>query len=109
MQLLGVAADRPDRLARMREENSIPFTMLSDPELTMAEHLEVPTSSGHPMAKKYPKGAFLQPAYFVMRPGAGGVETAYAWVQRPGLLNMYGASGRPRPRRMLSEARAALA
>ena len=93
----------------MREENAIPFTMLSDPELRVADRFQVPTSSGHPRAKQYPKGAFLQPAYFVMRSGVGGVETPHAWVQRPGLLNMYGASGRPSPRRMLSEALAALA
>ena len=93
----------------MRQDNDIPFTMLSDPELLIADRFSVPTSSGHPMAKKYPKGAFLQPAYFVIRAGSGGPETPHAWVQRPGLLNMYGASGRPSSRRMLAEAIGALA
>ena len=93
----------------MRDENNIPFTMLSDPELLVAGRFEVPTSSGHPMSKKYPKGAFLQPAYFVIRASDDGLDTRHVWVQRPGLFNMYGASGRPGPKRMLAEARNALA
>ena len=94
----------------MRADNAIPFAMLSDPDLVMAERYGVATSSGHPMARKYPRGAFLQPAYLVFCAGASAdPEIVHSWMQSPGLLNMYGALGRPSPEQMLDEAMAALA
>jgi hypothetical protein len=58
----------------------------------VADALDVPTSSKHPMARAYPKKAFLQPALFVYRPDG---TLVHAWRQTPGLLNVYGAAGRP--------------
>lgn len=109
VRLLGISADSPRALGRMRSTLGLPFTMLSDPSLSSLKLFDVPTSSGHPMSRKYPEGAFLQPAYFVLRAGGdGGQELLHEWVQRPGMLNAYGAMGRPSPADMLNEARGAV-
>ena len=108
VRLMGISADSPRALARMRATLGLPFTMLSDPSLSALDHFDVPTSSGHPMSRKYPEGAFLQPAYFVLRAGEGGsLQRLHQWVSRPGLLNSYGAMGRPSAGQMLEEARRA--
>ena len=79
VELFGVSADDPERLARFRAELGIPYTMLSDPDLTCAEILGVATSSRHPMASRYPRGAFLQPGLFVWRRDGSEV---HRWVQK---------------------------
>ena len=109
VRLLGISADSPRALSRMRRALGLPFTLLSDPSLSSLKLFDVPTSSGHPMSRKYPEGAFLQPAYFVLRAGGDGAqELLHEWVQRPGMLNAYGAMGRPSPEDMLEEARSAV-
>jgi peroxiredoxin len=89
--LLGLSADTPRELCAMRDKLGIPFTFLSDPQLSCHERLEVPISRRHPKARSYPRGAFLQPALFVWRPDG---TVAYEWRQQPRITNLFGASGR---------------
>jgi peroxiredoxin len=90
-RLLGVSADSPEELAQMREKHGIPFTFLSDPQLTCHEQLDVPVSRRHPKARSYPRKAFLQPALFVWRQDG---TVAYEWRQTPRITNLFGASSR---------------
>ncbi|MFP6627143.1 MAG: redoxin domain-containing protein [Deltaproteobacteria bacterium] len=109
VEIVGASADSPSRLARFRRSHDIPYRMIADPHLKLAEYFSIPTSSGHPRSKAYPEGAFLQPAYFIMRAGdEGGTDRLHSWVQKPGLLNIYGAMGRPSPAQMLKEAQRVL-
>jgi peroxiredoxin len=96
-----LAADTPARLAAFRDQHDLPYTMLSDPDLTSAEMLDIPVSSLanfaatlalHPVLLTYPKRAYLQPAVFVwLRDGT----LAYEWRQTSKLSNLFGAKGRP--------------
>lgn len=100
--VFGVSADTCARLRQLREELRLPFSMLSDPMLTTADVLQVPTASKanliatsvlHPIVRTYPKRSFLQPALFVWR---GDGTLVHAWRQtKSGLTNLYGALGRP--------------
>jgi len=101
VRVLGVSADAPATLSKFVAKHSLPFTLLSDPQLETARQLEVPTSSRHPMARKYPARAFLQPALFIWR--ADGT-LAHQWRQTPSLLTFYGARGRPGPDDVLDHA-----
>jgi len=104
-RLYGVAADSPQQLTRMRSKLAIPFTMLSDPQLTTADQLQVVTSSRHPMARKYPRKAFLQPGLFIWRETG---ELVYQWRQTPKITNLFGASNRPTPEQILELTETAL-
>lgn len=96
--LYGVAADSPEQLRAMRDKLSIPQTLLSDPDLRCAEVFKVATSRRHPMARRYPRGAFLQPALFVWQSSG---ELVYQWRQTPKVTNLFGASNRPTPEQTL--------
>lgn len=93
---MAVAADPPAKLDLMARENGIDpsFVFLSDGELVLAQVLKVATSGGHPKAISYPKKAFLQPSVFVF--DRTGTER-FAWRQKPGLLNLFGAARRMEP------------
>jgi peroxiredoxin len=105
IRLLGVAADSVKQLQVFSKLHEIPYTLLSDPQLTMAETLEVPTFNKHPMSPTYPKGAFLQPAFFVWSQDG---KLVYQWRQTAKLKNLFGASGRPSPEQIISIARESL-
>jgi peroxiredoxin len=102
-RLLGLSADPPERLAAMRDKLGVPFTFLSDPQLSCHEQLDVPVSRRHPKARSYPRRAFLQPALFVWRQDG---TTAYEWRQTPRITNLFGASSRLSPSQVLAIVRA---
>ena len=84
----------------------LPYTQLSDPQLEIAERLDVPTlGAPHPAALKYPKRRFLQPALFIWLQSG---ELAHQWRQTPTLKTLYGARGRPSPEDVLRHVREAL-
>ena len=101
-----MSADPPQRLAGFRDKREAPFTFLSDPSLVTADLLDVAVSRRHPMVKKYPSKGFLQPALFVWLEDG---RRAHEWRQRPGVVNGFGAMGRPSPAQMLEIVRETLA
>jgi peroxiredoxin len=89
--ILGVSANSPKSNARFRDKIASPFAFLSDPQLTLADSLAVATQSGHPMALKYPKRAFLQPSVFIWRKDG---QEAFSWRAKARLTNLLGAARR---------------
>lgn len=99
-QLIGVAADPPESLDRFRRDLAPDALFLSDPELKCHEALSVPISKKHPMAFRYPKGGFLQPAVFIYsREG----ERKFEWRIKPKLWNLFGAARRISPDEVMAE------
>jgi len=74
--------------------------LLSDPHLALAG-LGVAISRHHPMSKRYPEGAFLQPAVFLFERG----ELTFRWLQDPKLTNFYGSANRLSPEEILEVVR----
>ena len=96
----GISADGPAALQRFTERCQIDprIEMLSDPELATHEAWNIPLGRKHPMARRYPRKAFLQPAVLLF--DRSGSER-FDWRVRPGLLNLYGATGRISPSEIL--------
>jgi len=99
-RFLPLSADPPATLLKLREELELPFQLLSDPSLKVAEKWQVRTSSHHPMARTYPEKQFLQPAVIILRPDGG---QAFLWRIRPKLSNLFGAAKRMTPDEVLSK------
>lgn len=98
--LIGAACDSPAQLRAFREEHRVDYTMLSDPELLLADAIDAPratrkayyaTLALHPVIRRYPKPSFLQPALFVWKDGV----LVYEWRQTESVKNLFGAKGRP--------------
>jgi len=114
--VFGASADPPARLAAFRRQLELPFTMLSDPQLAIADALDVPratkanliaTATLHPTVLTYPKRSFLQPSLFVWRRSG---ELVHQWRQtESSLTNLYGARGRPRGEQILEIVRRVVA
>ena len=87
MKVIGVSADPPEVNDAFRTKYGLPFLILSDTYAGLADILQVPTSTKHPMAmlRRYPNG-FLQPAVFVF--DAGGKEL-FRWIQAPKAANFF--------------------
>jgi hypothetical protein len=110
----GVSAEAPPQLRAFRLAHELPFTMLSDPHLRVAEVLDSPTSTAkgyysamllHPEIRHYPRKAFLQPALFIWRRAT----LVYEWRQTEKLRNLFGAAGRPDGAEVLRLARSLIA
>lgn len=96
---MGVSADSPGMLTPFRRMLGLPFTLLSDPQLSCADSYGVGTvGATHPMALTYPKNRFLQPALLIWRRDG---SLAHQWLQRSKITNLYGASNRPSPAQIL--------
>ena len=98
---MGVSCDPPDVNHRFISKLDLPFTILSDPAHLLVKKLGIPVSTRHPMAKirKYPHG-FTQPAVFVF--GRQG-KRLFSWIQRPRLMNLFGATRRLGPEEILRQ------
>jgi hypothetical protein len=99
-----------EQLSRFHTSLRLPFTLLSDPMLLSGELLDIPISSKkgyfsalglHPVLRKLPRKAYLQPAFHIWR----GSALVHEWRQEEKLRNLYGANGRPSPEQMLQLAR----
>ena len=71
--------------------------MLADEDHAVADRHAIPISRKHPSARMYRDG-FIQPAMFAYR----GETPLVEFVQRPRLVNGYGALGRPEPEALLA-------
>lgn len=95
VRIVGITNETPEVLKVWRDRHNLPFTFLSDPEMIMENTLGIATTkSGHPMAP------FLQPSFIII-PRVDRVVEFY-WASQPGLLNIYGAAGRPSTKDMLN-------
>ncbi len=96
-ELVLISADPPEASRKWRTEWAIPFVMLSDPDHAIADRYAIAISRRHPTARKYRDG-FIQPAILAYR----GEEEIYRFIAVPGLMNLYGATGRPSPGEILA-------
>ena len=88
-----MSSDTVEANRRFVEKYELPFLILSDTHHHLVRGLEVPVSTKHPMARKYPHG-FSQPAVFVFdRTG----RLRFSWRQKPKLTNFFGAARRMDP------------
>lgn len=95
VRIIGITNETPQVLKGWRDKHKLPFTFLSDQQMTMEHTLGIATTkSGHPMAP------FLQPSFIVI-PREDRLAEFY-WASEPGLLNIYGAAGRPSTKEMLN-------
>ena len=103
---LFISADPPARNAELRERLGVPaqWPLLSDEQHRVADLYEVPISRVMSRAHGYADG-FIQPAVFVLR----GDEALFTFVQRPSMLNLWGAARRPEPAQVLAAVRPVLA
>ena len=110
---MGVTSDSQEQLHTFQRTHAQPFTMLSDPTLISAEHLNLPVSTQktywstlaiHPVLRHLPNKAFLQPAVLLW----SGTELVYQWHQVEKLRNLFGANGRPSPEQILDLTRNSL-
>ncbi|MFY0533196.1 hypothetical protein [Nannocystis pusilla] len=93
---LFISVDPPARNAELRERLSVPaeWPFLSDEQHRAADLYGIPISRALAKAHGYADG-FIQPAVFVFR----GEEELFTFVQRPSMLNLWGAARRPSPSR----------
>jgi peroxiredoxin len=103
---LFISADPPPRNAELRERLSVPaeWPFLSDEEHRAADLYGIPISRALAKAHGYADG-YIQPAVFVFR----GEEELFTFVQRPSMLNLWGAARRPEPEQVLAAVRPSLA
>lgn len=101
-----ISVDPPARNAELREQLSIPseWQLLSDEQHRIADLYEIPISRVLSKAHGYADG-YIQPAVFVFR----GEEELFTFIQRPSMLNLWGAARRPEPAQVLATVRSALA
>lgn len=100
--LLTASADPPEVSEKFRQDLGLTFPILSDPQLTLAQSLKVPTFNKHPQALRYPKRAFLQPSVFIWN--AQG-KLLFEWRMKAGLWNLFGAVKRMAPEEIAAKAR----
>ena len=74
----------------------IDFDLLSDEDHAIADLYNIPIQRVHPKAKDYQDG-FIQPAVF----GFSGEDEIFSFIQKPTVLNLWGAAGRPSPQQIL--------
>jgi peroxiredoxin len=91
-----ISADSPKSNQRFRKKMKIDFDLLSDEDHAIADRYTIPIQRVHPKANDYQDG-FIQPAVFVFR----GEEEIFSFIQKPTILNLWGASGRPTPDQIL--------
>lgn len=103
VRLLAVSADPPEVSARFREQLSLTFPILSDPQLTLAQSLKVPAFGKHPQALRYPRKAFLQPSVLMWTSDG---KLVFEWRMKTRLWNLFGAVKRLSPEDIAAKARA---
>ena len=95
-RILMISADSAADNVRFRKKMKIDFELLSDVDHAVADAHGIPIQRIHPKARNYEDG-FIQPAIFAYR----GEEEIYKFIQKPKILNLWGASGRPNPDEVL--------
>jgi len=98
-----ISTDWPERNRRFRAKQGFDFALLSDRDHAVADRYGIPISRRHWQAKHYPDG-FIQPAVLVFR----GESCLFSFIQKPGMLNLWGAAGRPKPEQVFAEIRSQL-
>lgn len=100
-----ISADPPAASARLRAQLGVPpeWPFLSDEAHRVADKYDLPIARRHPKARSYADG-FIQPAVFVF----AGENALFSFVQRPAMLNLWGAARRPEPAQVLASVREAL-
>jgi peroxiredoxin len=101
-----ISADPPATSARLRARLGVPpeWPLLCDETHAVADRFGIPISRRNPRSRSYVDG-FIQPAVFVF---AGEAEL-FSFVQRPSMVNLWGAARRPDPGEVLAAVRPALA
>ncbi len=102
VRLLAVSADPPEVSQKFREQFALTFPILSDPQLTLAHSLKLPTFGKHPQALRYPKKAFLQPSVLMWRENG---QLVFEWRMKTRLWNLFGAVKRLSPEEIAARAR----
>ena len=100
VEVVLISADSPESNRRFRERMQIDFPLISDEDHAIADRYEVPISRKHPKALSYRDG-FTQPAIF----GYRGEEEVFRFIQKPGMLNLWGAARRPTSQQVLDAIR----
>ena len=100
-----LSADSQRSNAKFRTTMRLPeeWPLLSDVDHAVADQYTIPISRKHPQSKKYADG-FIQPAVFVY----GKDEPMFTFIQKPGMMNLWGASGRPSPKQVVAAVRKAM-
>jgi len=101
--MLLISADPPRVNAQFALKLGIPFRLLSDEDHAIADRYQVHIMRVHPAATRY-KDGFIQPAMFAYR----GEQCVHEFIQRPNLLNLFGAARRPTPAELIEEIRGGL-
>jgi peroxiredoxin len=104
-RLLPVSTDAPKASAKLQAKLGTDFTFLSDPQLTILDHLPILTSAHHPMAKTYPKKQFLQPGVVIWNSEG---KLLFEWYIKPKLTNLFGAARRMTADEILEKAQTLL-
>jgi peroxiredoxin len=105
VRFLPISADHPKASAKLQDKLKTDFIYLSDPQLEITEHLNIKTSSHHPMARTYPIKQFMQPAVIIWdREG----QSVFEWTIQPKLTNLFGAAKRMTVDEILAKAKEAL-
>ena len=103
-EVLLISTDSEKRNRSFREKYDIPFQLLTDRDHAIADTYGIPISRKHPAARRYPDG-FIQPAVL----GFAGEKEIYNFIQKPKMMNLWGAARRPTPAQVLAAVRPTLA
>ena len=100
-----ISVDPPAQNAELRERLGVPveWPFLSDEDHKVADAYQIPISRVLARAHGYVDG-YIQPAVFVFR----GEQELFTFIQRPSMLNLWGAARRPEPAQVLAEVRSVL-
>lgn len=105
MLLLSTDSVEKNQAFRARSNVDSSFLLVSDRNHTVGDPLGVYVARrSHPRAFSYPDG-FMQPAVFAY----AGEEEIFRAVQKPGILNLWGAARRPTAKQVLEAIRPRLA
>lgn len=87
LSLYGISADSIAIHQQLMEELELTFPLISDASLLTAKHFDGPICDSHGRSPRYPQGAFLQPAFYLIKEG----QVHFSWQHRPSLFNLQGA------------------
>ena len=98
-----ISADSTETSRKFRDKLGIPFPLVSDRKHEVADRHGVPIARKHPKAwllTQYEDG-FIQPAVFAFQ----GERDIFTFIQKPSMLNIWGAARRPTPEQILDAIR----